>query len=361
MKQALLGLLGCPACRGPLSLTAQEERHGEIWQGELACQPCNHRYPIRQGMPHLFLETAAWAPKAQEAQGWVTIHQDLGIYEQVEDAVDLKIPYYPEAPWIGVARSFDMALDFLQLTGRETILDLGAGRGWAAKEFALRGCRVVALDVVPDENVGLGRGHAIMRHHNTYFDRVIGDGENLPFRPGSFDLVFCAATLHHTSHLNVMIGNIDEVLAPAGRLCAMNEPCISILEDEQTVLARDAAHELSVGINERRPNIVGYYQALQTHGFQIIQAIPAHAYQMEEQTLREWAYDLGALRGSLRWQQLPRSFWRYYNYGKNRLRAARRGVLDHSEIPAIEPERQRLAYAVLLWTTGELFLLAQKA
>ena len=30
MKQALLGLLGCPACRGPLSLTAQEERRARL-------------------------------------------------------------------------------------------------------------------------------------------------------------------------------------------------------------------------------------------------------------------------------------------------------------------------------------------
>jgi hypothetical protein len=50
------------------------------------------------------------------------MHQDLGIYEIGENSVDLHIPYYPQEPWIKVAKSFDIALQELALTGQETVL-----------------------------------------------------------------------------------------------------------------------------------------------------------------------------------------------------------------------------------------------
>ena len=360
MKENLISLLACPACGGPFNLVGAEADELEIQQATLVCRQCGAEFAVRRGMPHLYIADQAWAPKAQEAAGWVQIHQDLGIYEQGEEAIDLSIPYYPEEPWIGVARSFDMAREYLQLTGRETILDLGAGRGWAAKQFALLGCRVVALDVVADENVGLGRARTIMTHAGTYFERVIGDGENLPFQPDSFDLVFCAATLHHTSHLGRMIGEISKILKPAGRLCAINEPCISILEQESEVLARDAAHELRLGINERRPNIRDYYAALQQNGLAIEQAIPARAHSMDRHALKNWYYDVGAGRPPLRSKPRARSFWRLYNFGKNRLRATWHGVYRQATLPPPVTGRNQTAYHILMWTTGELFLLARK-
>ena len=108
-----------------------------------------------------------------------------------------------------------------------------------------RRCRAVALDIVPDANVGLGRGRALMEDADVYFERVIGDGERLPFNPESFDLVFSHASLHHSSNLPLLLQNVSRVLRPGGRLCAI-EPSISILESEEKVLARDATPELDV-------------------------------------------------------------------------------------------------------------------
>lgn len=360
MKESVIPLLACPACGGSFNLVGAEKDDREIRRGTLVCAQCGAEFPVRKGMPHLYIADHAWAPKAREAEGWVQIHQDLGIYEQDERLVDLSIPYFPEEPWLHVARNFDMALEYLQLTGRETVLDLGAGRGWAAKEFALKGCRVVALDVVTDENVGLGRARAIMDHAGTYFERVIGDGENLPFQPGSFDLVFCAATLHHTSHLGQMMAEINKVLKPAGQICAINEPSICIFASEEEVLSLDAAQELSLGINERRPKIVDYFAALQQNGFVVEQAMPTRAHYMDDETLKNFSYDVGALIGPFDFKFFSRSFWRLYNYGRNRLHALVRGVIKQALVPAPAPGRNQVAYSILLWTTDELFLLARK-
>lgn len=360
MRAGLLELVCCPACGNELQLVQGEEAHGEIWTGQLACMACNEQFAIRQGLPHLFVDDAEWAPKAVEAQGWVTLHQNMGIYEQVEDAVDLQIPYYPEEPWIGVARSFDRALEILGLTGDEVVLDLGAGRGWAAKEFAKRGCRVVALDVVADDQVGLGRAKAIMTHHATFFERVIGDGENLPFLANKFDLVFCSATLHHTSDLPLFVKNIGRVIRPGGRLCAIHEPCISILEDEAEILARDATDELELGINENRPSILAYRSAFTTAGLAVEAAFPAVSYEMDEETLARWAQDLGAVRGRFVFSDPVRSFWRRYNYWKNRVAVQQKGIALGDEGEGFPAGRKRLAYQALMWVSGEVFLLGRK-
>lgn len=312
-------------------------------------------------MPHLYHDDAAWAPKAQEADGWVVLHQNMGIYEQGEEAVDLKIPYYPEAPWIQVGKSFDVVLDRLNLTGQETILDLGAGRGWASKHFALRGCRAVALDIVPDPNVGLGRGQALMEDAGTYFERVIGDGERLPFHPESFDLVFSHASLHHSSNLPLLLQNVSHVLRPGGRLCAI-EPSISILESEEEVLARDASPELELGINENRPNFLEYRQALARNGLAVSEAFPSHIYRMSDQDLHVWAQDVGAVRPDPSLRHPLRTLRRLALFFGKRIY----GILTSRwrpfsiTLPKPETKREGLIQAALLWSGNELILIATK-
>lgn len=359
MQEALLELINCPVCQAALSVNAAQRLETEIWRGALVCTQCQATYPVQQGMPQLYVRDNQWTAKGAEAEGWVTYHKGLGIYDVVENPVDLQIPYYPQPPWINVARSFDIALQMLQLTGNEVILDLGAGRGWAAKQFALRGCRVVALDVVDDENVGLGRAHALMQHAGVYFERVIGDGENLPFFPAQFDVVFCAAALHHSSHLGLMMQQISRVLRPGGRLCAINEPCRSVLDDEQAILARDATAELAVGINETRPSLLAYEAALQQAGLVLRAAFPPVTWTMDVPTLRNWAASLGAVRPSLRQRPLPQQLVGWRNYTERLIKAFRQGGAALAQ-PHRTDERAQLETAVLHWVGSELFLLAEK-
>ena len=348
MKSELLELICCPGCQGTLTVEVAETYDGEVWEGSLTCSDCDTSFDVHRGMPHLFLRDEQWLPKEREAEGWIRLHKELGFYDPPEKSADLQIPYYPEEPWIGVARSFEMSLDFLDLDGGETILDLGAGRGWAAKEFARHGCRVVAIDIVPDDNVGLGRGKALMKHAGVYFERVIGDGENLPFQPDSFDIVFCAAVL-------------NVILTPAGRLCAINEPCIAIFADEQRALNESAADEVRVGINETRPNIIEYRRALERANLEMVEAFPAPTYGMTAEQLLEWARDLGAIRPPLAPTQPKQLVARARNYFHRRFQALTNGSFSRAWHFAAENNGNHLETAVLLWNGGELFLLAEKA
>jgi ubiquinone/menaquinone biosynthesis C-methylase UbiE len=255
--------------------------------------------------------------------------------------------------------SFDIALEELALTGQETILDLGAARGWAAKAFAQRGCRVVALDVVDDDNVGLGRAKALMDHAGVYFERVIGDGENLPFLPESFDLVFCAAALHHSSNLPLMCRNISRVLKDNGRLCAINEPCAGMPENEQKAL-QGAAHELKVGINENRPNLIAYQQAMDAAGLCIDRQLLPHAYEFEDEKLTAWAKNMGAIRPELSVHDLVQVRHRLLYYLGRRLKGLSKGILPHA--PKYSPPGHRAAVEteILFWVGGEILLVASK-
>jgi ubiquinone/menaquinone biosynthesis C-methylase UbiE len=307
----------------------------------------------------LYVDDEKWAANAIEAEGWVTYHKNLGIYIQDADAIDLKIPYTPHEPWIKVAHSFDVALQELKVSGAETILDLGAGRGWAAKEFARLGCRVVAMDVASDENVGLGRAKAIMEYHGVYFDRIIADGENLPFKAEKFDLVFCAAALHHFSNLPLLLQNVHKVLKPEGRLCAINEPCIPVFENEQRVLKRDAMAEIELGINETRPDILTYTSALQNARLRLARAFPVMGYQMNEADLRQWGRQIGAFAPTFQRYQ-PGAYLRQWgHFYRQRFSAWRNGrYAQAKQFLAQHPDE--LGLHILAWSSGELFLIATK-
>ncbi len=312
-------------------------------------------------MPHLYVDDEFWQPKHREAEGWVAIHKEKGIYEPDDrNNVDLRIPYTNQEPWIQVARSFDIALELLAIEPGTRVLDLGAGRGWVAKHFALRGYNTVALDIVPDEKVGLGRGHALMKNANTFFERVIGDKENLPFGESTFDIVFCCGTLHHSGNLPLILGNIRKVLRPGGVLCAINEPCISIFTDQTAVLAQDAAQELRLGINETRPTIIDYYRAVVANGLEPLWAIPASSYHMDEVKMQAWGQDLGAFLGPITWGKPIRACRRIYNFAQNHLRLARHQIQLPLPPTPLKRKRNQMGYAIALWIDAELLLVARK-
>lgn len=362
MKQTLLELVCCPACHSSLELSSGQEQAGEIWSGKLQCRACNTAYPLEAGMPLLFIDDEKWEPKAREAAGWVTHLKSLDLYDPDREGVDYIIPDYPFDPWIRIKTSFETALSQLKLTGKETILDMGAGNGWAAKQLALKGCTVVALDITADKMVGLGRAKALMTRADTYFERVIGDGENLPFLPDTFDVVFCCGSIHHSSDIPLLMANIQRILKPNGRLCAINEPCIDILADEKQILAEVAAVELALSINENRPNLIKYATSLWQNNFEIVSAIPAQSINKSPEEIAKWAFNLAAV-----WRGLPYKGLQFLindsrRFARREIKALALNGLPYIKTRLKSPKEPtaRYLWTVLLWCNTELIFLARK-
>ncbi len=291
MQATLLSRLRCPACEGHLTLIG--ESAAWIETGTLVCTKCSHQYPIKNGMPHLHVDDARWQPKAAEASGWVKYHHDHQIYDQTGVDIDFQLPYFPHEPWLAIAHQFDIALELVVPQAGQWVLDIGAGRGWAAKHFALRGCHSVAIDVTDDEHVGLGRSRALMAQAGVVYDTLIADSEQLPFATASFDLVFCSAALHHTTDLTCLVDQIGRVLKHGGRLVAMNEPCVSDASQDDELRRTVLAEELSYGINETRPHLDDYRRVISHAGLQETVLLTPETYRRKPSDMVAWSHELG--------------------------------------------------------------------
>ena len=101
--------------------------------------------------------------------------------------------------------------------GARRVLDLGCGTGFFLAELERQRPGAIGLDI----------SHAMLRVSEQYVPgaRVVtADAELLPFRPGTFDGIFCKGSLHHTRDHVRFLENCRRALAPGGVLI-LSEPC----------------------------------------------------------------------------------------------------------------------------------------
>ena len=97
------------------------------------------------------------------------------------------------------------------------ILDLGCGTGFFLAE----------LEEQHPGSVGLDISHDMLKVSGEYVPGarlVTGGAERLPFKPGSFDVVFCKGSLHHTRDHVGFLTHCRNALGDDGVLI-MSEPC----------------------------------------------------------------------------------------------------------------------------------------
>jgi SAM-dependent methyltransferase len=104
--------------------------------------------------------------------------------------------------------------------GPLTILDLGSGVGWLAYRLALRGHRVMAVDVATNDFDGLG----VHRHYDRAFLSVQAEFDRLPIDGQSADVVIYNAAFHYAFDYVTALHEAMRVLAPRGRLVIMDSP-----------------------------------------------------------------------------------------------------------------------------------------
>jgi SAM-dependent methyltransferase len=131
----------------------------------------------------------------------------------------------------GVWRIPESQLDILgEVQGRD-ILELGCGAAQWTLALSQRAARAVGLDLSDQQ---LSRALALSKTGNASagIQLVQGDAENLPFRAGSFDIVFCdhGATVFATPEHTV--AEASRVLRPNGLFCfCMSTPIRDICFD----------------------------------------------------------------------------------------------------------------------------------
>lgn len=112
----------------------------------------------------------------------------------------------------------------VRVAGR--ILDSGCGGGGTALSLAEESEFAVGIDLAPrfrDAGTRLGAEKGI---RNVAF--LSGDGTKLPFRDGSFDLVFSHSVIEHLTSATAYLAECHRVLKPGGVMYLSTAPYLSL-------------------------------------------------------------------------------------------------------------------------------------
>lgn len=263
MKPDFLHVLRCPACGNTgLDMDTAEKDSLEIRAGRLSCRACNNSFNIKEGVINLLFDPPGEIISQQETickadldadgegGGFAVNRENIGKHR----GAFLSLPegdgsaVFEKGAFRNVSDLSGRYIGFterLKLTGKEKLLELGADSCWSVNRFAKLGCDCVALDICHHLIVS----DLYIRENNVYFERVIADMGNLPFRDGAFDIVFCSLSLHHTLDMGKTLREIQRVLKPGGRLALFSEPVLGSLFSWQKNIFGFKAKKL--GLHER--------------------------------------------------------------------------------------------------------------
>jgi SAM-dependent methyltransferase len=263
MKKNFIEKLRCIECaRSKWDLQASEENTIELRRGILTCQHCLKRYVIENGVLNALAEAlpeeVLHEKKHAETFDYLVTESGEKHPINLETArkfsrLFLSLPagdgsslFRPGGSFdnqAGNAERFFKTLDLLNLTGRESVLEVGASFGWASWRFAQRGCKVTALDVTRYLEVA----DLYMEKDGVYYERVMADMSKTPFCDQSFDLIFSHSVIHHCKELKTLFSEFKRLLKPGGRVVALHECAFGIFEDKA---GKALQHAIEEGFNE---------------------------------------------------------------------------------------------------------------
>ncbi len=132
--------------------------------------------------------------------------------------------------WKIRARSFDfLEQRILPQIQREyprgfDFLDIGAGNGWMSYRLALRGHRPVAVDLLVNDEDGLGAARHYFYYLPKPFPRFQAEMDHLPFGPQQFDVVIFNASFHYSENYQRTLREASRCLRRPGHILIVDSP-----------------------------------------------------------------------------------------------------------------------------------------
>ena len=158
------------------------------------------------------ISTSEWDPKREAMRLWNADPCGGAAGGAPEGSQDFfasidRDRYGAYAPWLPSAGEFDRH-------SNEYLLEIGCGMGTDLASFARGGARTVAVDLTTRHlSIAKQRLHG----QGSPVRLVRSDGEILPFRDETFDVVYSFGVLHHTPGTQTAIDEAYRVLKPGGR------------------------------------------------------------------------------------------------------------------------------------------------
>lgn len=152
--------------------------------------------------------------------------------------------------WVNRARSFNVLVKKLltpiqaHLQRPLKILDLGAGNGWLSNRLAGQGDRVVAVDLLVNEQDGLGA----WKYYEHQFTPIQAEFNRLPIMEGFADVAIFNASFHYSENGLETLTETMRVIDEDGVVVIMDTPYFSKrTPGEMMVPDRDAVFEAQSG------------------------------------------------------------------------------------------------------------------
>jgi SAM-dependent methyltransferase len=186
----LSGILVCVRCGAPLPPEPS-------WEGDgTHCAGCGTEVPVIRGIPRFVASDAYASSFSFEWNRHRRTQLDDATSRESEDTFHAKTGLSPE-----------------EVSGR-LLLDVGCGMGRFADVVSRWGGKVIGIDL----SLAVEAAHANLGNRENV--RILqADLSRLPFRPGTFDIVYSLGVLHHTPDCEKAFRQLVPLVRPGGRLC----------------------------------------------------------------------------------------------------------------------------------------------
>jgi SAM-dependent methyltransferase/predicted RNA-binding Zn-ribbon protein involved in translation (DUF1610 family) len=164
----------------------------------------------------------------------------------------LKLPYEDATgknawQWKIRACTFDVLIGKLlprfvhDTKSRPTVLDLGAGNGWMSYRLALAGYSPVAVDLLTNEQDGLGAAVHFEKRLDSLFPRFRAEMSRLPFADEQFDAVIFNASFHYAEDYRAAMHEAVRCTRKQGTVIIADSPWYSANESGERMVAERQA------------------------------------------------------------------------------------------------------------------------
>ena len=166
----------------------------------------------------------------------------------------LHLPYehvsgHNKVQWHIRARSYECLIrSVLNGMRNRAILDLGAGNCWMSYRLSLLGHRPVAVDLLTNDDDGLGAAAHYQAALSKSFPRFQAEFTNLPFQGGQFDVVIYNSSFHYSEDYEASLREALRCLRDGGIVVISDTAWYSCEESgRRMVFERQAAFRQRYG------------------------------------------------------------------------------------------------------------------
>ncbi len=244
-----VGSLCCPECGGALSES----------DGGLVCSRDDAFFATLSGV-HRLLGHERQAELAAASAFYCRVRADEG-FKHSSDLPRVPRGHVQARIWKQRARHFARFLDWLarERPKAQSIVDVGAGCGWAAQRLAERGHSVAALDINLDPGDGL-TALGPDRSPGAGIERIEADMEFLPLAASCADVVLLNGAIHYARCPQNVVAEARRILRPAGCLVILDSPIYRRSADGEAMVKTKKKDFLSrYGYAPCRDAAAGYF------------------------------------------------------------------------------------------------------